>query len=46
MAAGRGGYVDQSQSFNIHLNEPSRLNVIDLHFYTWFQVWFFNLISK
>ncbi|KAF3496720.1 hypothetical protein DY000_02056535 [Brassica cretica] len=37
MAAGRGGYVDQSQSFNIHLNEPSRLNVIDLHFYTWFQ---------
>ncbi|KAL0648458.1 hypothetical protein Bca4012_046749 [Brassica carinata] len=38
MAAGRGGYVDQSQSFNIHLNEPSRLNVTDLHFYTWFQV--------
>ncbi|WZZ82114.1 hypothetical protein YC2023_102686 [Brassica napus] len=37
MAAGRGGYVDQSQSFNIHLNEPSRLNVTDLHFYTWFQ---------
>ncbi|WZZ22900.1 hypothetical protein YC2023_124287 [Brassica napus] len=37
MAVGRGGYVDQSQSFNIHLNEPSRLNVTDLHFYTWFQ---------
>ncbi|WZZ77757.1 hypothetical protein YC2023_098329 [Brassica napus] len=37
MAAGRGGYVDQSQSFNIHVDEPSRLKVTDLHFYTWFQ---------
>ncbi|KAG2273975.1 hypothetical protein Bca52824_056530 [Brassica carinata] len=37
MAVVRGAYVDQSQSFDIHLDEPSRMKVTDLHFYTWFQ---------
>ncbi|KAG2273972.1 hypothetical protein Bca52824_056527 [Brassica carinata] len=36
MTAGRGVFVDQSQRFDIHLDEPTSMKVTDLHFYTWF----------
>lgn len=35
MAADRGKYIDQSQSLNIHLPEPTRAILTSVHFYTW-----------
>merc|ERR1711959_793880 len=35
MAVDRGAYVDQSQSLNIHLSEPSFKRLSSCHFYTW-----------
>jgi len=35
MAADRGRYIDQSQSLNIHLPEPTRAILTSVHFYTW-----------
>jgi len=35
MAADRGQYIDQSQSLNIHLPEPTRAILTSVHFYTW-----------
>ena len=35
MAADRGIYVDQSQSFNVHLPKPSFSQMTSLHFYAW-----------
>lgn len=35
MAADRGQYIDQSQSLNIHVEEPTRAILTSIHFHTW-----------
>tara|TARA_B110000008_G_scaffold8354_1_gene8236 strand:+ start:1856 stop:4159 length:2304 start_codon:yes stop_codon:yes gene_type:complete len=35
MAADRGCYIDQSQSMNIHLEEPTRAVLTSVHFHSW-----------
>lgn len=35
MAADRGAYIDQSQSFNVHLSDPNFGKLTSLHFYAW-----------
>jgi len=35
MAAERGHFIDQSQSFNIHMNSPSFGKLTSMHFYGW-----------
>jgi len=35
MAADRGIYVDQSQSFNVHIAQPSFAALTSMHFYGW-----------
>lgn len=35
MAADRGAFIDQSQSFNIHVAEPNYGKLTSIHFYAW-----------
>ncbi|KAI4385210.1 hypothetical protein MLD38_003264 [Melastoma candidum] len=35
MAVDRGCYIDQSQSLNIHMDQPNFGKLTSLHFYTW-----------
>lgn len=35
MSADRGVYVDQSQSFNCHMDNPNVAKIISMHMYTW-----------
>ena len=35
MAAGRGPYIDQGQSMNIHMQEPNFGKLSSMHFYAW-----------
>ncbi|KAJ6646966.1 Ribonucleoside-diphosphate reductase large subunit [Pseudolycoriella hygida] len=35
MAADRGAFIDQSQSFNIHVAEPNYGKLTSIHFYGW-----------
>ncbi|XP_024375703.1 ribonucleoside-diphosphate reductase large subunit isoform X2 [Physcomitrium patens] len=35
MAAARGAFIDQSQSLNIHMDQPNFGKLTSLHFYTW-----------
>lgn len=35
MAADRGAFIDQSQSFNIYVDNPSYKKLSSIHFYTW-----------
>ncbi|CAG7730103.1 unnamed protein product [Allacma fusca] len=35
MSADRGAYIDQSQSLNIHIAEPTFAKLTSMHFYTW-----------
>ncbi|CAF3890038.1 unnamed protein product [Rotaria sp. Silwood1] len=35
MAADRGAFIDQSQSLNIHIAEPTMDKISSMHFYTW-----------
>lgn len=35
LAIGRGKYIDQSQSLNIHFSEPSISKISSMHFYAW-----------
>ena len=35
MAADRGAFIDQSQSLNIHLAQPTYAKVTSMHFYGW-----------
>eukprot|EP01133_Synstelium_polycarpum_P010569 gene10569-12295_t len=35
MAADRGAYIDQSQSFNVFIAEPSFAKLTSMHFYSW-----------
>jgi len=35
MAADRGAFIDQSQSFNVHIAEPSFAKLTSMHFYAW-----------
>lgn len=35
MAADRGAFIDQSQSFNIHVAEPNYGKLTSIHFYSW-----------
>lgn len=38
MAADRGAFIDQSQSFNVHFAEPSVAKLTSMHFYAWKKV--------
>jgi len=38
MAADRGAYIDQSQSLNIHMDQPNFGKLTSLHFHTWSKV--------
>jgi len=38
MAADRGAFIDQSQSLNIHIAEPSFAKLTSMHFYAWKKV--------
>ncbi|XP_024378320.1 ribonucleoside-diphosphate reductase large subunit [Physcomitrium patens] len=35
MAAARGAFIDQSQSLNIHMDQPNFGKLTSLHFYSW-----------
>lgn len=35
MAADRGAFIDQSQSFNVHMSDPNFGKLTSLHFYGW-----------
>lgn len=35
MAADRGAYIDQSQSFNVHMSDVNFAKLTSLHFYSW-----------
>ena len=35
MAADRGAYIDQSQSFNVHMSYPNFGKLTSLHFHAW-----------
>ncbi|RKP08053.1 ribonucleotide reductase [Thamnocephalis sphaerospora] len=35
MAADRGAFIDQSQSLNIHIGEPTYAKLTSMHFYGW-----------
>jgi ribonucleoside-diphosphate reductase subunit M1 len=35
LAVGRAAYIDQSQSLNIHLPEPTFSKITSMHFYAW-----------
>jgi ribonucleoside-diphosphate reductase alpha subunit len=35
MSADRGAYIDQSQSLNVHMAEPTFSRLTSLHFYSW-----------
>ena len=35
MAADRGAYIDQSQSLNVHIAEPTMAKITSMHFYGW-----------
>ena len=35
MSADRGIYIDQSQSLNLHIEEPSRAVLTSVHFHAW-----------
>ena len=38
MAADRGAFIDQSQSFNVFFAEPSYGKLTSMHFYGWKKV--------
>jgi len=38
MAADRGAFIDQSQSLNLHIAEPSFAKLSSMHFYAWKKV--------
>ena len=51
MAADRGAYIDQSQSLNIHMDQPNFGKLTSLHFYTWSKVkqkstWMFSVLDS
>ena len=38
MAADRGAFIDQSQSFNVHMAETNVSKMTSMHFYAWKKV--------
>lgn len=38
MAVDRGAFIDQSQSLNVHMEEPTFGKLTSLHFYCWRKV--------
>ena len=38
MAADRGAFIDQSQSFNVHVAQPTFAKLTSMHFYAWKKV--------
>lgn len=38
MSADRGAFIDQSQSFNVHMSDPNFGKLTSLHFHTWRKV--------
>ena len=38
MCADRGAYIDQSQSFNVHIADPNFGKLTSMHFYAWKKV--------
>lgn len=45
MAVDRGCYIDQSQSLNIHMDQPNFGKLTSLHFYAWSKVLTLGLCS-
>jgi ribonucleoside-diphosphate reductase subunit M1 len=35
MAADRAAFIDQSQSLNLHIAEPTYAKLTSMHFYAW-----------
>lgn len=35
LAIGRAAYIDQSQSLNVHISDPSFSKISSMHFYAW-----------
>ena len=35
MAADRGAFIDQSQSFNVFIGQPNFAKLTSMHFYAW-----------
>ncbi|MGB1100339.1 MAG: ribonucleoside-diphosphate reductase subunit alpha, partial [Flavobacteriales bacterium] len=35
MAADRGAFIDQSQSFNVHMSDANSGKLTSMHFYAW-----------
>ena len=46
MAADRGAFIDQSQSFNIFVGEPNFAKLTAIHFYGWKKVNFYCYFSS
>lgn len=46
MAADRAAYIDQSQSLNIHIEQPTIGKISSVHFYGWKKVSFFYRLFK
>ena len=38
MCADRGAFIDQSQSFNVHIPDPNFGKLTSMHFYAWKKV--------
>lgn len=41
LAAGRGPFIDQSQSLNAHIAQPNYGKLTSMHFYSWKQVFIY-----
>ena len=48
MAADRGAFIDQSQSFNVHMRNVSRSKLTSMHFYgkTFFFLYYFGFTNS
>ncbi len=44
MAADRGAFIDQSQSFNVHIAKPTFAKLTSMHFYAWKKVSWFDCV--
>lgn len=46
MAADRAAYIDQSQSLNIHIEQPTISKISSVHFYGWKKVSIYLIVKK
>ena len=45
MAADRGAFIDQSQSLNIHIAEPTFAKLTSMHFHAWKKVYMIHTVD-